>query len=581
MIIGILDSVTLQKLQTLKFKKEYYYSHRALGFSPDSRMLTCSGYWRGGSDLEAFVVTWDLQTGGIVSVIERQILNDYLSTKTRVAYSADGKMVGVLHRDYITTIISIYDVLSGVYTHDVYHNAHKDIYDSALRHSLYDQHWCDIWTDGKSLRFATAAPTNIAIWEVGFVPGATPTKVFTLSIPDGVKPTALIGLQPPEPLVNAQFLPASCRLALLHYKALGGVLVWDARESKTLLHYTDVSFYPSMTFSSDGRFFACSTAGSEVYLWKESSTGYALHGILTPNTRRTTPLLSPNGESIITHAYGSSVTRIWHTKSFITTPSSAVIGAPQRIENFVLEFFPDRSLAAVARQKDDTVTVLDLKSGVPQLTIDAGMEVYGLTAVGSAIAVIGKGKVTTWNLPEDIPLPEARMNVEDSVQTINFSDMRSGYVSAASISHDSRYIAVIAESYPGSGRLYIYNGSTGHCLDDAVVRGSTLWFLPGGYNIGWVADGNEGETRRITARETLDYTMPIGNIDHGQYGCPHGSSHGYQVTNDGWIISPGGRRLLMLPPPWQSDTVRRAWNGKFLALLHGALPEPVILELEP
>jgi hypothetical protein len=38
----------------------------------------------------------------------------------------------------------------------------------------------------------------------------------------------------------------------------------------------------------------------------------------------------------------------------------------------------------------------------------------------------------------------------------------------------------------------------------------------------------------------------------------------------------------MLPPLWQSfESVDRVWNGKFLALLHGSLPEPVILELEP
>ena len=226
-------------------------------------------------------------------------------------------------------------------------------------------------------------------------------------------------------------------------------------------------------------------------------------------------------------------------------------------------------------------TVLDLNSGLPRLTIDASMEIYGLAAIGNTVTAIGKEKATTWNLPGETLLPEARMNVEDSVRTTNFDDVRNGYVSAASISFDSRYIAITAEDYPGSGRLYLYNSSTGLRLDDAIVRGSTLWFLPESHSVGWVADGNKGEVRRITTRDTLDYTVPIGDIERGQWGCPHGSSHGYQVTNDGWIISPSGRRLLMLPPPWRSDMVRRMWNGRFLALLHGALPEPVILELEP
>ena len=36
----------------------------------------------------------------------------------------------------------------------------------------------------------------------------------------------------------------------------------------------------------------------------------------------------------------------------------------------------------------------------------------------------------------------------------------------------------------------------------------------------------------------------------------------------------------MLPPPWQSYAMDRIWKGQFLALLHGGLSEPVILELD-
>ena len=544
-------------------------------------MLTCSGYWDGGSGLEASVVTWDLQTGGVVSAIERQVLGDFLSTKTLIAYSTNGRMVAVVHQDNVTTLISIYDVISGVYSHDVYHDTREDVYyHQTQRHSLHGQRWCDIWSHGESLRFATTTLETITVREVGFAPGAVSKEIDTLSIPDKVKPAALAGLYMTEPVVTAKFLPTSSRLALLHYRVLGGVLVWDAQRSKSLLHRTDIGFYPEMTFSSDGRFFACSTSGSEVYLWKESPTGYVLHGILTPGTRRITPLLSPNGELVITHGFGSSVAQLWRTKSFTTTPNDT-IQDPQRIENFVLEFLPDRLLAAVARQKDDAVTILDLKSGLPRLTINAGMEVYGLTAIGNTVVVLGDEKAITWDLPGEIFLPKDWMNVEDSVRTMSFSDVRNGYVSAATISSDFGYIAVIAESYPGSGRLYVYSTTTGTRLDDAITRGSTLWFLPGQHKVGWVADGKEGETRGITARYTLDYTRPIGDIEHGQWGCPHGSSHGYQVTNDGWIISPSRKRLLMLPPPLRSDTVRRVWNGRFLSLLHGSLSEPVILELEP
>jgi hypothetical protein len=61
---------------------------------------------------------------------------------------------------------------------------------------------------------------------------------------------------------------------------------------------------------------------------------------------------------------------------------------------------------------------------------------------------------------------------------------------------------------------------------------------------------------------------------------PWGSSCGYQVTEDWWILGQDGKRLLMLPPPWQSDVLQRVWKGKYLALLHCGLSEPVILKLE-
>ena len=45
------------------------------------------------------------------------------------------------------------------------------------------------------------------------------------------------------------------------------------------------------------------------------------------------------------------------------------------------------------------VTVVDLKSGVPQLTIDTGTHIYGLTIAESTVVVAGERKIITWNLP--------------------------------------------------------------------------------------------------------------------------------------------------------------------------------------
>jgi len=84
-----------------------------------------------------------------------------------------------------------------------------------------------------------------------------------------------------------------------------------------------------------------------------------------------------------------------------------------------------------------------------------------------------------------------------------------------------------------------------------------------------------GEQRVL---ERLEQTV---DIEDPPEGYPWGSSRGYRVTNDWWILGPGRRRLLMLPPTWQSTVVQRVWRGRFVALIHRGLPEPVILELDP
>lgn len=106
-----------------------------------------------------------------------------------------------------------------------------------------------------------------------------------------------------------------------------------------------------------------------------------------------------------------------------------------------------------------------------------------------------------------------------------------------------------------------------------------LWFSPEMHSI-WCAADSEVSVFEI-GEKAVNYSKSVV-IEDGSCGFPWGSSRGYKVTDDGWILGAGRRRLLMLPPLLQSRLrVCRVWNGEFLALLHGAPPEPVILELEP
>ena len=557
--VDILDSATLQPLQSLVFPQERLTRLPVLIFSPNSRMLTYAGRRAHQPtplspyvlfDPEVFIVTWDLQTGGAVSAIEWKRPYRGKSQRVRITYSTDGKMVAILDRlDPCWVNISIFDVVSGVYMHDV------DC------RQLGGSRLCHIWTNGESVQFVTADSIRIAIWEVGFALGAASTLVESFPGPDDANDA-----------IHFEFLPALCRAAFVHSNQ---ILVWDARGSTPLLRCTRTDPLIPPAFSPDGRFFACSTTGSGAHLWEESPTGYIPHGNLSTDSRS---LFSPDGKSIV--VFGGSMVQLWHTNSFTTAASGASLQLPQHSFNFLLDFLPDMSLAVVARRGQNTVTVLDLKFGILRLTIDTPMKIRGIRLIGNAVVVIGGGKAITWALPlGGNTLPDARMNVKDSAQTVGFCNPARSVVLAASISLDSRYIALAGFRREGfTWFLEVHCKSTGRVLRFSA-EASALWFAPGGREI-WCATETEAKLFTIT-QDALRHTKTVADVEDGSWGCPWGSSCDYRVTNDGWILGLGGKRLLMLPPPWQAGASRRVWSGQFLALLHRTLPEPVIIELEP
>ena len=568
--VEILDSLTLQRLQSLEFPWEIPRGRMALIFSPDDRMLTCAGLF--DLNRETFVVSWDLKTGGTISGIRRKASYESGMRAPHIACSINGRVVGVLFQYYTTDFISIYDVVSGVYMHDVGHNIHDDL------HSLPRPRLYNIWTHGESLRFVIVEQGTCTIWEVGFAPGATPTAVETFSILDNVCGTARQALlHGPEALTHVQFHPTPRRLMVVYCPPReNGVQVWDTQGPKTLLHHQDSSFYPETAFSPDGRFFACHTTGSEVYLWKGSPTGFTPHQKFTVGTPYSTPLLSPNGELII--LLDGPLIRLWRTKILATASTSTFTRAPQQTEDFLLEFLANRSFAVIARKKDTFVTVLDLESGLLWLTIDTDMEVYGLRAVGSEIVVIGANGVSTWDVPEGDFLPDARMTIEDSTRITALLRTRPwDEVIAGSASPDSGYVA-LTEYGTTLLNTQIYSASTGRHLG-RVEGGTTLWFAPGGHDV-WVVNGRDrAKVFRITPSGRAEKILE-GDLKHLVQVTPWRSTRGYEFTDDGWILGPDGKRLLMLPPSWRSEMVQRVWNGQFLALLNGVLSEPVILGLE-
>ena len=468
--VDILDSAALQRLQSLWVPRERVERPKALVFSPDSRMLSCASF---DSWSSRFVSTWDLQTGCLASSIGLPSPSAELLGDCHITYSMVGKMVGVPYRDDASPTISVVDVMSGVRTHDI-HPCTPWTY--------------SIWTHGESLRFVTIEWAEITIWEAEFTQGATQRKTETISVPDDADRTRAFNSkarrhirrqEAPWHLGQAQFFPFTSRLAFT--RASSGsteeLLVWDPRSSMPLLYRTAGWYYPRMAFSSDGRFFACSITRLEVHLWKESFTGYEFIGELPSNTRCSIPLLSPNGESIITFA--NRTIHLWHTNTF-STPSGISAHVPDFDEDFVLELVPDRQLAVVARQGGTAATILHLKSGLPQLTIDASLKIYGLRVPGNAVAVIGDGVIITGDLPEGNSLPRARVNVENSIQTTLSRCGGQSDVIIASISPDLHYDPTFRQPiHRNPPRRDRPSGPSNGSWDEVVSQDSRVHGVPG------------------------------------------------------------------------------------------------------
>ena len=544
-----LDAATLSQLDAFKIPSQYLDNdHWRLSFSPDGHFLTLIG----GGEL----ISWDLQTGGPLGAIPSG-LDKEESVALSSTYSEDGKVVAAAYSDPIdNTCICTYD-LSGT--------------EAGRHYAPEGQIIPPIWTHGKCIRFVTIDPGSVTISEVEFTLKNPPVEVESLPIPDS---TLAIG-------ERFLFLPSLFRLA---FDYTGMIQVWDVKAAKLLLNsesglpksifgfdlLTPVSAGPIGSFSSDGRFFAHVDRNGAACVWKESHAGYVLHQKLPFATSKfpVQPRLSPSGKSIfMSPDHGAS--HLWHTRD-------PVPSLPSISENdFVLVFSPDERCAAFARRRGKVVIIFNPLTGDSQ-AIDTDMGIVCLGMTGSALIVVGKRKIITWDLPGDDYTFNTSIN--DSVRTTKLHRDR-GTPVRGSISPDFSRIAVLS-----APRMFydlkIYDISTGRCLTSTRT-----------FNSGWVGftwDGREVWVAQEHSKKRWNIVEDSGSgpirlerrdeIGRPSEGFPWESRRGYEVTGDGWVLSATQKRLLWLPHRWRSEAWGRVWSGRFLGLLHKELSEVIILE---
>jgi len=203
------------------------------------------------------------------------------------------------------------------------------------------------------------------------------------------------------------------------------------------------------------------------------------------------------------------------------------------------------------------------------------------------MVAIGEGKIVTWDLPAGDHAPDLRANITDSVRTATFDNDRGigEPEQDISISPDLHHVAVVWNRASMGSYLCIHDVHTGQHLQTVtqdLYSISAPWFTSDGREV-WCTRSRGGlDGWKIVEDSKSDITELeyLGSTTHQLDGHPWRSSRGYQVTDGQWMLGPSGKRLFLLPPQWRSYESRRMWGGRFLALLHGELPEAVILELE-
>ena len=556
--LQILDSTTLNEYDTLQLPREF--SGLGPTLSSDNHLLAVF-------DDENMAIC-DLQTGSPATTAPLELDPPSRAILSSMC-SIDGKVVVFTYESWSgenvagDVLIVSYDLLSCKHTPP---------------HALEGHFTGLTWAHGEYLRFATVRQGLITIWEVSFTLTHAPVEVESFPTPD-------------EIIDGKDFLfhPDLSRLA---FSLQDKILVWDAKAFNLLLESEqtkNILCKSSFSFSCDGRFFAYQT-DDEVFIWKDFHMGYMLHQkVAFPGINTSSTLcLSPDGESVILSTRDNL--HLWSTSNqTIPYPGSQDCLLDPGSCDFIFEISPNKTLAAVGSDQNDTVVVIDLQSSNWQLVIDAGVQVYGLTVTETAVAIISWDGFTIWNIPAENLIPGINtMDTEDRTQIVEFGHLLPSYPSnlknfSVSISPDLSHFALLDIFQEEKvQRLRIYDMFNQRCLGMIKTNkckepkfspdGCEIWIRGlSGPNAQGCAIIKDGESIITKLQPLAPTVLPTGIF-------PWRPSHGCEIKYE-WVVDSAQKHLLWLPHHWRMvEHYEPVWNGQFLALPNQNLSRTVILE---
>ena len=485
---------------------------------------------------EPKLVVWDTQTGVAIGTIDTQSYG-------RVMFHGDQRTITFITGNEVRT----YDAVSGT-------QLCQDVLQSQAYLILGP-----FWTHKDTLQFAISFKTDgkpmVNIYEI------QPTLTSSLHIVSSF----------PIPSHNLfSFSPVSFHVSF----ATGeGFVILDIQDSQPLLQtrpaYMDF-FHPPL-FSADGCFAAYRASGNEICVWKNVSTCYVPWCSLRPQLPFDTFSWSPTSLSIL--CWNSDGVQILYLDNCPSIPPPYK-GMPQN-EKHLVAYSPDGTHIAIAREGCGDITVLNCLLDTPEQLISTQMEIRDIKISDDMIFAVDKQKLVSWNLNGDY---DSKRETRIYLDFLFRSDL-------LRLSHDCSQIA-----YVKNNAIFICNIQVQETLQWTIKHlnfwdiqfppnGDQLWlFMNGHYpNFGFYLS-------RLKMGDQDKWSPSVGDHLEDCWSWVNlFPSYGYHVKEgSGWVTNSRGSKVLWLPPAWRTQNWKEVkWDGKFLALLSGHHPKPIIIEFQP
>lgn len=510
-VVEIRNQLTFELLTVLQPAEATRLLVGALAYSPDGRSLACA------SDIGTLI--WDIQTGGVARVIERE------EQITSLVWSSDGRLCATS------------------FGNEAWH-VHTDDFALSRRlpvEGLEEWFFVDIQAHEGSFFVTMARPKAAPVWFEKslidiFEVGRTVTKVHSLGVAMRWKPCDRI-----------IFSPTTRRISVTDCYSL---CILDCRNQALELLSHDANF-SSTSFSSDGCLFAASKEGG-AYLWKYIDCRYALLRKLWCRGCASFLQFSPTPSPAAILARYGNVLQMWRLEDvpFAPPPPCQQYAALSRPGNHIV----------TAYKLETTLTIVNLHSPTISQFVDTGVEIEGLALTGNILLAVGSGRAVAWMFLEGGPVGSTfgseRAGRAESIWT-RILPQRGSDLWTFSVEGQLGVLRLDEDA------LVIYHTETGEVVKP--IYEATRWKC--GPRNSQSAHALGGGQDYLCCNNPSLFNMP-----------PEGGWQPSQSTlQEAWLKDPEGRHRLWVPVEWRESLRFEKWSHNFTTLFASFKGSPVII----